>query len=176
MPRIIDAAKRDRNAISIYGCPEVDALALNEGRPLREPGGLALAYTTQRLAARRRGIGWELTFEQWLRLWRASGRLADRGVGAGRYCMARDGDRGPYSVSNVSIQLSTVNSRDGLRQRTQLPNVVAQLRTGTGRGWTFRRGSYQVMVAHRYVGSFKTREEAETAYRAAASRLMAEAE
>lgn len=79
MPRIIDAAKRDRNAISIYGCPEVDALALNEGRPLREPGGLALAYTTQRLAARRRGIGWELTFEQWLRLWRASGRLADRG-------------------------------------------------------------------------------------------------
>ena len=88
MPRIIDAAKRDRNAISIYGCPEVDALALNEGRPLREPGGLALAYTTQRLAARRRGIGWELTFEQWLRLWRASGRLADRGVGAGRYCMA----------------------------------------------------------------------------------------
>lgn len=44
------------------------------------------------------GRGFELTFEQWLSIWKKSGHLHERGRGRGKYVMARFGDRGPYAV------------------------------------------------------------------------------
>jgi len=117
VPRINDPWIRQRNAFRIYRCGEAEAIRLNAGRPLRDPGSLAFKYATQRTAANKRGIDWRLSFAEWLGIWEASGRLAQRGVGIGRYVMARHGDCGPYSVGNVSIQLAVANSRDGLLTR-----------------------------------------------------------
>lgn len=53
-----------------------------------------------------------LTFEQWLNIWLASGKILMRGVWKGQYCMARKGDLGHYEVGNVFIQLASENARD----------------------------------------------------------------
>lgn len=117
MPAIKSAAIRDRNSLRIYGCSESVVISLNQGIALRSKDSLALKYTTQRLAAARRGIDWRLTFPEWVEVWKASGFLHLRGVGVGRYVMARKGDAGAYSVENVQIELAVVNSRDGLTTR-----------------------------------------------------------
>jgi hypothetical protein len=123
-------------------------------------------FTRQRVAAQRRGVAWELTFDEWYGIWQDSGKWDLRGVGHGHYCMARHGDVGPYSVGNVSIQLSAVNSRDGVRAAHK-SLVAADWHVGRGRGWTYVEGRskpYQVMVAKKYIGSFATQEQAEAAY------------
>jgi hypothetical protein len=66
-------------------------------------------FFSQRLAARNRGIGWELTFRQWWRIWKESGHWEQRGRNNGQYVMARYGDRGPYSVDNVKIVTVDIN-------------------------------------------------------------------
>ena len=59
-----------------------------------------------------RGIHWDFTFETWLDVWEKSGHLAQRGRNVGQYCMSRYGDTGPYSPSNVFIQLHGANTTD----------------------------------------------------------------
>ena len=61
--------------------------------------------------ARRRGIQFLLTFEEWCDVWQKSGKWDERGRKLGQYCMSRIGDVGPYSVNNVFIQLRTENSQ-----------------------------------------------------------------
>lgn len=36
-----------------------------------------------------------------------------RGVGYGKYCMARPGDKGPYALSNIVCKLHVENHREG---------------------------------------------------------------
>ncbi len=173
MPLIKDAVKRERNAQRIYGCSEARALELNDGRALRVAGTPASRYAYQRQSAFKRSIAWEISFPEWVAVWNGSGVAHLRGVGVGKYCMARQNDVGPYSVGNVSIQLCTQNNRDGIKKAnfTQLSRKrVAISLTGRGRGWSFTgRGKrpYQVMVGRRYVGSYSTQDEAESAYAAA---------
>jgi hypothetical protein len=62
-------------------------------------------FAVQRSGAASRGIGWELTFEQWWQIWQESGRYHERGV----YVMARNWDVGPYAVGNVEIQTQSQN-------------------------------------------------------------------
>ena len=64
-------------------------------------------YYFQRKNAERRGISWQLTYIQWIRIWIRSGHWKERGRNRGNYCMARFGDKGPYSKLNVKI--CTVN-------------------------------------------------------------------
>ena len=113
-----DPAKRERNAQKLFGVSEAEAIALNDGLPLRTVDSKAMRYLSQRQSAiGKRGIAWKINFSEWLSIWLASGKWDKRGVGRGSYCMARHGDAGPYAVGNVSIQLCTINSRDGLNKR-----------------------------------------------------------
>jgi hypothetical protein len=114
MPKTKDPAKLEANARRIYGCSRAAALFVNGGLPLRQRHTPAMAYTHQRTSAGKRGVEWEISFPEWMAVWLESGRWELRGVGRGRYCMARHGDTGPYKVGNVSIQLATQNSRDGV--------------------------------------------------------------
>ena len=68
-------------------------------------------YGQQRNSARRRHIGWEITFPEWWAIWSGSGRWEHRGRGQG-YCMARLGDVGPYAVGNVYICTIGQNASD----------------------------------------------------------------
>lgn len=62
-------------------------------------------YNHQKADAKHRGIGFDLTFEEWWDIWQASGRWYERGNVPGKYVMARNGDVGPYAVGNVRIAL-----------------------------------------------------------------------
>ncbi|MEB2544295.1 hypothetical protein [Burkholderia cenocepacia] len=58
-----------------------------------------IAFSVQRHNAGRRGIGWELTFEQWLEWW--GDDIERRGVHPGDLQMQRIADAGPYALGNI---------------------------------------------------------------------------
>jgi hypothetical protein len=72
-------------------------------------------YNNQRQSAKVRGIEWEFTFETWWAVWEASGKWEQRGKRTGQYCMARNGDTGPYAPWNVRIVQVSENNRDGMK-------------------------------------------------------------
>jgi NUMOD3 motif len=64
---------------------------------------LRMDFLTQRASAKDRGIGFDLSYSEWLGIWIASGKLLQRGRRRGQYVMARIGDRGAYRIGNVEI-------------------------------------------------------------------------
>ena len=74
------------------------------------------AYIAQRRNARVRGIAWEFTFATWWDVWVTSGKWELRGRWTG-YEMARYGDVGPYSPSNIYICDHGQNIRDYYKYR-----------------------------------------------------------
>jgi len=75
------------------------------------------AFSTQKSRAKRRNILWDLSYKDWLSIWRLSGKFHLRGRGKGKYCMARFGDKGPYSKTNVFIHEYGANIGDGHRSK-----------------------------------------------------------
>lgn len=63
----------------------------------------------QKKAAKKRGIEFLLTFDEWFAIWKKSGKLKFRGRCKGQYVMARPGDVGVYEVGNVKIVSVTEN-------------------------------------------------------------------
>lgn len=79
-------------------------------------------YSSQKYNAKKRGIEFILTYEEWLKIWEDSGHLDERS--ANGYCMCRFKDEGPYAVGNVYIALASCNKRDAwLNNKTRLPNT-----------------------------------------------------
>lgn len=72
----------------------------------------AIAFRSQRNAAKNRGIEWNLSFREWWTIWEESGQWENRGREYGNYCMARFGDTGPYEADNVEIVTVTQNIRE----------------------------------------------------------------
>jgi hypothetical protein len=72
-------------------------------------------FITQRANAKRRGVAWELTFEQWWQIWQESGKWEQRGTDSKQYCMARIHDEGPYAIGNVSIRTMRSNGTESYR-------------------------------------------------------------
>ncbi len=56
-------------------------------------------FHAQRGQAKRRGIEWQLTFEQWFQWWGED--LDKRGPRAWQLSMQRVGDAGPYALGNI---------------------------------------------------------------------------
>jgi hypothetical protein len=113
MPKIKDPVKIERNCQRIYGCTLDDALRINGAQPLRLKSSPAMLYYDQKKAAGKRGIGWNLTFPQWMAAWNSSGKFGQRGKGKDDYCMGRKGDVGPYAEGNVYICTVSQNVKDG---------------------------------------------------------------
>jgi hypothetical protein len=61
--------------------------------------------------ARKRGIEWHLTFDEWWKIWQDSGKWEERGKKATQYCMCRHMDQGPYAVDNVYIDTTSNNAK-----------------------------------------------------------------
>jgi hypothetical protein len=74
-------------------------------------------FYTQRTNAKKRGIKWKLSYNEWINIWTRSKKLAKRGRNAGCYVMSRFGDKGPYSVGNVEIVPVTKNNHDAHQGR-----------------------------------------------------------
>jgi hypothetical protein len=66
-------------------------------------------FRAQRKNAKRRNIEWAMTFEEWFRIWRQSGKLDMRGRCGDDYCMCRKLDAGAYEVGNVQIKTVHTN-------------------------------------------------------------------
>jgi hypothetical protein len=69
-------------------------------------------YDVQIADAKRRGIAWQLTFDEWWKIWMQSGHWNDRGRNRGDFVMARIGHAGPYRVGNVRIVTQERNTSD----------------------------------------------------------------
>ncbi len=131
-------------------------------------------YSRQRNRALVRGIDWQFDLETWRALWLASGHWEERGAGRGRYCMARNGDVGPYAPDNVRIVTNEANAREWHINHPKTTAEMVASRVGRGRGWTFAKNGYQVTVSRKYIGRYRTQDEAEKAYaRACAARATA---
>jgi hypothetical protein len=83
-------------------------------------------FNQQKSNAKRRGIAWQLTFEQWSQIWLDSGKWELRGRNSGQYCMSRYGDLGPYAVDNVRIVTVNINGNEMTYQHTE----AAKLKIG----------------------------------------------
>jgi len=68
------------------------------------------AYIQQKGDAKKRGIEFKLTFEDWSNWWGAD--FVNRGVGADKLVMARIGDVGAYELSNIKKITFGDNSRE----------------------------------------------------------------
>jgi hypothetical protein len=66
-------------------------------------------YVVHKAGAKRRGIAFELTFEEWLTIWEASDHFEERGRKASQYHMARHNDTGAYAAGNVKIITASQN-------------------------------------------------------------------
>ena len=70
-------------------------------------------FNAHKSNAKRRGINFDLTFEQWMQIWQESGKIEQRGRGANKYCMCRIGDKGAYCIENVFIGQGKHNVSEG---------------------------------------------------------------
>lgn len=73
-------------------------------------------YLRHKDNARKRGVEFSLTFDEWWLLWQASKRWAQRGWKQHQYVMCRKGDQGPYALGNVYIGLAKGNLKDARRK------------------------------------------------------------
>lgn len=122
--------------------------------------GTVVRFERQRNAARGRGIPWELTFAQWLGVWESSGKIGERGRGKDKFCMARIGDVGAYSVDNVIIKTHSENCREARANENE-----------RGRKWSDVQGvthaypgrpnkAWMAKYGRKAIGYFSTKEEA----------------
>ena len=87
-----------------------------------------LAFTAQRNGAKRRGIQFLLTWEQWRAWWLTDGRWANRGCHTGGLVMGRKGDYGPYAIDNVYCCTNGENAayaNKNRKKQIQLPLELA---------------------------------------------------
>lgn len=103
---------RDARTQAVYGCDWAVAVALNGGVTALRSKGITGAYYQHRRNAINHGTEWHFTLPLWLQTWQASGHFHERGRAGDSYVMARYGDAGPYSPSNVYITTLRTNSRD----------------------------------------------------------------
>lgn len=116
--KIAMAQSRDERYLAKHGC------TFAEYRAILRAGGCE-PYRSQRGSAGDRGIDWCFTLASWWAVWQASGKWERRGCAADKYVMARFGDAGPYSPSNVYITTLRENSRDYYRHRRERAERVA---------------------------------------------------
>lgn len=77
-------------------------------------------YLEHKGSAKRRGIPFKLTFDEWWNIWEQSGKWEQRGKCKGQYVMSRYKDQGAYEVGNVFIQLHEDNVRDACGPLSQI--------------------------------------------------------
>jgi hypothetical protein len=66
-------------------------------------------YHIQKRGAKRRGIEWQLTFEEWIDWW--GNDIHKRGAGFDKLQMQRVADKGPYALGNIRKGYPLDNAR-----------------------------------------------------------------
>lgn len=119
-------------------------------------------FNRQRTTAKSRGIGFDLSFDEWIGIWLESGHFHERGKGKGKYVMSRIGDVGAYVVGNVCIVSQEQNSAEfNARMRSRFSGPVRfdgvyLVSPGLKKGWVASRGRH-------VIGYFESESEARAA-------------
>ncbi len=91
-------------------------------------------YACHKFGAKRRGISFEFSFEEWLKWWKdnlGKNWMALRGNRSDQYHMARYGGKGPYRADNVKCITALENRKEGgQKNRGEASGRVAKLTTG----------------------------------------------
>lgn len=74
-----------------------------------------VAYRQQAVNAGRRGVPFELTFDEWWGIWAA--RYEERGPRRDQLVMCRNRDLGRYEAGNVRLDTPTANAQEAKRMR-----------------------------------------------------------
>jgi hypothetical protein len=106
-----------------------------------KPPEAVRAFQAQRTSARRRGIEWQFSFEEWWDWWQIDERWERRGHGLGKLQMARFNDEGPYNPSNVYCATHERNSRDIAYERRSITNKAGWARGRARNSPLFRKGA-----------------------------------
>jgi hypothetical protein len=87
-------------------------------------------FSVHRADAKRRGIAFLMSFEEWSSWWLEDNRWARRGRGTGKLVMARFNDDGPYAVGNVYPATHAQNMMDsaGAKRSASIANFHADRR------------------------------------------------
>lgn len=93
----------NRRAHEVYGVSLQELTDIQGDLSLSQRGGPAIVYREKQNSAFTRQVPWEFTLSTWWKVWQDSGKWNKRGRTKGTYCMARNGDAGPYSPDNVRI-------------------------------------------------------------------------
>ncbi len=70
----------------------------------------ALKYLLNKNSAKKRGIKWKLSFDEWWSLWKP--HYSKRGRKSMQKCLCRELDSGCYEVGNVRIDYVKANSQE----------------------------------------------------------------
>jgi hypothetical protein len=73
-----------------------------------ELSGYRAKYSSNRNEAKRRGIAFKLSFEEWLDLWKD--HIHERGPKRGQYVLCRKNDQGCYEVGNCYVARAQHNN------------------------------------------------------------------
>jgi hypothetical protein len=98
--------------------------AAKNRRQWQEANPKRYAYLVHRKTAKKRGIGFLLTFEEWCDWWGED--FANRGNTKGKLVMARFGDEGPYALSNIKKILHSENVREAHEFRKSKDQAVLE--------------------------------------------------
>jgi hypothetical protein len=79
------------------------------------------AYASHRRGARKRGIPFQFTFEQWSEWWLTDNRWSRRGRKAGQLQMGRKSNSGPYSPDNIECVTKEQKQKAQLVGLSSLP-------------------------------------------------------
>ena len=69
-------------------------------------------YNNHKARAKRKGVIFDLTFDEWLKIWTDSGHYYQKGTKRGQYVMSRYKDAGGYTIDNVYIQTVGANTKE----------------------------------------------------------------
>ena len=104
-----DETEKEQRCLKLWGCTSEQRKFFGKQSM---NGTIANKFKNQRNNANTRGIAWELTIKEWWDIWQESGCWQERGIGSGKYVMARSCDVGSYSKDNVKIITHNDNSKE----------------------------------------------------------------
>jgi len=106
------------------------------------------AYNSQKGHAKRRGVDFKLTFEEWFDWWQSTGHYQERGRKKDCYVMARHNDSGAYELGNIYCCTVQENARTSnkLNPRT-ISKKARDAATAANTGRTHSKTSRDKMSA-----------------------------
>jgi hypothetical protein len=126
-------------------------------------------YTRSKADAKRRGIEFEFTFDEWKIWWLETGKWELRGKKAGCYQMCRKNDVGPYAVWNVYCDTVEANSRlphAGIKRSAEWVAKIGNTLRGRAKSASHAKALAAAHLGKRYktpAGVFDTSAECEAA-------------